>query len=159
MFPDPDLLSFLELTWSEILLGITVFLASFVGTTVAAAFLLVKLPAEYFQSNHPRRFWIDRHPVLRWSGLVLKNLFGLLVFAVGVILSMPGVPGPGILTILIAITLLDFPGKRRFERWLVGRPQIFRAVNRLRARFEKPPLVLDDRPAEAVPREVRRSRG
>jgi hypothetical protein len=142
-----DLVSFLELSPGEILLGLAVFLVSFVVTTLAAAFLLVKLPAEYFHSRHPRHFWLDRHPILRWSGVVVKNFLGLVVLAIGMVLSMPGVPGPGFVTILIAITLLDFPGKRRFERWLVSRPQIFRGVNRLRARFGKPALVLDEPPS------------
>jgi hypothetical protein len=58
-------------------------------------------------------------------------------------LSLPGVPGQGILTILLGIMLLDFPGKRRFEYWLVSRPKIFAAINKLRHRFSKPALVLD----------------
>jgi hypothetical protein len=139
-----NLISLLELSWSEILLGIAVSLVGSVVATLIAGFLLVMLPEDYFHSTHPREFWIDRHPALRWSGIILKNLLGLVVFVIGVILSMPGVPGPGTLIILIAITLLDFPGKRRFERWLIGRPPILRAVNRLRGRFGKPGLVLDE---------------
>jgi hypothetical protein len=136
-------MSFLELTWTELLVVSAVMLASSLAATASVGFVLIRLPAEYFRNDHPREFWIDRHPILRWGGIVLKNLLGIVVFAIGVILSMPGVPGPGILTILIAITLLDFPGKRRFERWLVSRPAIFRALNHLRARFGKPALQLE----------------
>ena len=39
--------------------------------------------------------------------------------------------------------MLDFPGKRRLERRLIGRPRILRSINRLRARFNRPPLVMD----------------
>jgi hypothetical protein len=66
-----------------------------------------------------------------------------------VLLSLPGVPGQGILTILIGVMLLDFPGKRRLERWLVRRPAVFKGINRIRARFDKPPLVLDE-PADVA---------
>jgi hypothetical protein len=55
---------------------------------------------------------------------------------------MPGIPGPGLLVILIGITVMDFPGKRRLERWVVGRPGVLGAINRLRRRYGRPPLVL-----------------
>jgi hypothetical protein len=38
---------------------------------------------------------------------------------------------------------LDFPGKRALESRIVGRPRVYAAVNGLRARFDKPPLMLD----------------
>jgi len=60
----------------------------------------------------------------------------------GLFLSLPGVPGQGILTILIGVMLLNFPGKRRLERWLVSRPRVLPVINGLRARFGKPPLLL-----------------
>jgi hypothetical protein len=41
-----------------------------------------------------------------------------------------------------AAVLVDFPGKRRVERALVSRPGVRRAIDGLRARFGRPPLVL-----------------
>jgi hypothetical protein len=61
----------------------------------------------------------------------------------GIVMSLPGVPGQGVLTILLGVMLLDFPGKRELEAKLVSRPQVYRAVNRLRARYGKPPFLLD----------------
>jgi len=104
-------------------------------------FLLVRLPADYFCDSSSRDFWIDRHPVIRRTGLIMKNVFGAVLVALGVLLSLPGVPGPGLLTILIGVMLLDFPGKRRLERWLIGQPTIVRTVNSLRRRYNKPPLA------------------
>ncbi|MBA3256811.1 MAG: hypothetical protein H0T64_09210 [Pyrinomonadaceae bacterium] len=72
-----------------------------------------------------------------------KNLLGVVLVVVGILLSLPGVPGQGILTILLGVMLLDFPGKPRLEHWLVSRPKILQAINRLRHRFSKPALVLD----------------
>lgn len=104
-------------------------------------FLLVRLPADYFCDSSSRDFWIDRHPIIRRTGLVVKNLLGAVLVSLGVVLALPGVPGPGILTILIGVILLDFPGKRRLERWLVGRPAILGTINRLRRRYGQPPLA------------------
>ncbi len=119
----------------------TLFVAVFVGSIAVVAVLLVRLPADYFLDNEPLGRWGDRHPVIRWAALAVKNLAGAVLVGVGILMLVT--PGQGALTILIGVMLLDFPGRRRLERKLVGRPAVLRAINRLRARFGKPPVVLD----------------
>lgn len=131
------------LTWESALIGAIIFAVTFAGSTAIVSFLLVRLPATYFQEGHTRDFWIERHPFLRWSGIVGKNLLGLLLIIAGVIMAVPGIPGPGVLTILLGIMLMDFPGKHRLEHKLVSRPSVLSAINQLRGKFGKPPLVLD----------------
>jgi hypothetical protein len=137
-----------DLSWDGALLGVLLVLVTMVGSLLVAGILLVKLPATYFQEFHSREFWVDRHPVARLAARTIKNLLGAVLVMVGAILSLPGVPGQGILTILIGLILLDFPGKRRLERRIVGRPRILRAINHLRKRFGSPPLVLGTRRGE-----------
>lgn len=127
--------------WIYALIGLALFVVGSIGGLALVAFLLVRLPADYFCDSSSRDFWIDRHPVVRRTGLIAKNLLGAVLVALGVVLSLPGVPGPGILTILIGVMLLDFPGKRRLERWFIGRPTILRTINRLRRRYRKPALT------------------
>ena len=134
--------SVLAVSWGYVLSGIGLFVVTFVVSIVVIAFLLVRLPTTFFLDSHNRDLWIDQHPVLRWSGIVLKNLLGIGIIVVGVLLSLPGIPGQGILTILIGLVLIDFPGKRRMERAILRRPGIFDRVNRLRGRFGRPPLVV-----------------
>jgi hypothetical protein len=117
---------------------------TFVVSIIATVVVLVKLPDTYFKAEHEREFWAERHPVLRWGGLVLKNLLGALLVLFGILMSLPGVPGQGVLTILMGVMLLDFPGKRRLELKLVSRPKVLRAINRIRGRFDRPPLLLDE---------------
>lgn len=126
--------------WSYLLLGLVAFVVLSLGGLALVGFVLVKLPADYFRDPSPRHWWVGRHPVIRRIGLILKNLLGGMLVALGVLLSLPGVPGPGILTILIGLMLLDFPGKRRLERWLISRPTILRTINRLRRRCRRPPF-------------------
>jgi hypothetical protein len=114
-----------------------------VGGLAITGLVLFRLPADYFSDAVRRGFWVNRHALIRAAGLILKNLLGALVVAVGVVLSLPGVPGPGLLTILLGMMLLDFPGKRRFERWLVSRPPVFGLLNRLRRRYGRPPFHLE----------------
>ncbi len=134
------------LTWWQVLAGVLISVVTFVVSTGVVMFVLVKLPANYFHSSHEREFLVDRHRALRWVGIIAKNLFGLVLVFSGVVMSLPGVPGQGVLTILLGIMLLDFPGKRDLETKLVGRPKVFRAINHLRAKFDKPPLMLDVEP-------------
>ena len=130
-------------TWGQVLFAIGFSVVTFVGSLLVVTFVLVKLPPNYFHSSHAREFLTERHPVLRLVGIVVKNIVGLVLVAAGIVMSLPGVPGQGVLTILLGIMLLDFPGKRGLEASIVRRPRVFHAINAVRARFDKPPLYLD----------------
>lgn len=132
------------LTWVQVLLGVGASVVMFIVSTAVVSFVLVKLPANYFHSSHDREFMVERHPVLRAVGIAAKNVFGFVLVVLGVLMAVPGVPGPGMLSILLGIMLLDFPGKRTLETRIVSRPRVNGAVNALRARFGKPPLMLDE---------------
>ncbi len=134
---------FSSMSLEGVLLGVMVFALSLGASLAVVSFVLVKLPRTYFKESHERSFLSEKPVVVRILAIVGKNLLGLLLVALGIVLSLPGVPGQGILTILLGIMLLDFPGRRRLERWLVSRPRILSAINRLRHRFSKPKLVLD----------------
>lgn len=130
--------------WTYVLVGLALSLLAAIGGLAVVGLVLVRLPADYFCDHSRRGFWVHRHPLIRRTGLVLKNLLGAVLVALGVLLSLPAVPGPGILTIVIGLILLDFPGKRDLERWLIGRPTILRSINRLRRRYGTPPLECPD---------------
>ena len=132
------------LGWGEVALGALLSVVMFLGGSAVVTFVLVKLPANYFHSSHAREFLVERHPVLRAVGIVAKNVLGLVLVILGVIMAVPGVPGPGVLSVLLGVMLLDFPGKRELETRIVSRPRVFSSINALRARFGKPPLILDE---------------
>ncbi|HRD19060.1 MAG TPA: hypothetical protein PLB60_08410, partial [Candidatus Marinimicrobia bacterium] len=50
------------------------------------------------------------------------------------------IPGQGILTILVGIILMNFPGKYRLERKLVQRPGVLQGINKIRKKFNRPLL-------------------
>ena len=127
----------------NVLFGVLLFVVTFSINLAIVSIILVKIPATYFQKDHSREFWKDSSPAVRLLGVVLKNILGVFLVALGIVLSLPGVPGQGILTILLGIMLLDFPGRRKLEHKLVSRPQVLKTINKLRHRFGKPPLVLD----------------
>jgi hypothetical protein len=132
-----------HLTLRGAAIGALIFAITFVVSTLIVGFILVKLPEDYFHSSNERLLWVDQHPALRWALIILKNILGVVLVACGVLMALPGVPGPGLLTVLLGIMLLDFPGKRALELKLVRRPQVHSAIDRVRKRFDKPPLLLD----------------
>lgn len=126
------------LTWLVALSAV-----SFIGTLIAIPWIIVRMPADYFVDARPEPdSWRDRHPVLRWVVRVVKNLLGALLVVAGIVLSVPLVPGQGILTMLIGLTLLEFPGKRRLERRIVRQRPVRKAIDWIRSRAGRPPLEL-----------------
>lgn len=125
--------------------GLTVVTAVLSLALVAVA--VARLPADYFVNPEARRP-VDRHPVLKVLLAIGRNLLGYVLIALGVVLSLPGVPGQGLLTVLLGMLLIDFPGKHRAERWLLTRRGVLAGVNKLRARFGKPPLIAELEPQD-----------
>lgn len=118
-------------------------LALFVGSLVAMPILLARLRADYFaRPETAETGWLQRHPAARIALLALKNLLGLVLLAAG--LAMMVLPGQGVITILIALTLLNFPGRRRLELRLIRQRHVRAAVDWIRRRAGSPPLIIPE---------------
>jgi hypothetical protein len=127
-----------QITW-----GLLVFIVSLVVSSLLTLFVLLRLPANHFEAN---AIPTDdpQHPQWRRTlGMIVKNVIGVGLVILGLVMALPGVPGQGLLTMFIGVVLLDFPGKRVFERRIISRPAILRTCNRLRVRFGKPPFTVD----------------
>ncbi len=115
---------------------------SFIVTLVAVPVILARLPEDYFLlPNRHRVPWANQHPVLRIPLLLVKNLLGIVFIFAGIL--MLALPGQGILTIIIGLALMDFPGKYRAERWVVSRHSVLRGINWIRDKAKKPPLLVN----------------
>lgn len=126
---------------TETLVALTVLsIVFFVGSLIAIPFILVRLPADFFDIRVPRPWMEDHHPVLRVIGHVVKNVVGAIFLFAGFLMLF--LPGQGILTMLIGISMLDFPGKRKVEAKLIGQPAVLHALNSMREKFGKPPLII-----------------
>jgi hypothetical protein len=116
----------------------------FVGSLIAIPFILVRLPTDFFDTRVPRRWMENHHPVLRLLGHLVKNVIGAIFVFAGFLMLF--LPGQGILTMLIGITMLDFPGKRKLEARMIGQPAVLNAINGMREKFGKPPLSIAPNP-------------
>ena len=78
--------------------------------------------------------------MLRVAGHIVKNVVGAVFLIAGFLMLF--LPGQGVLTMLIGISMLDFPGKRKIEAKLIGQPTVLNVINSMRKKCGKPPLVL-----------------
>ena len=113
-----------SLTWRSALIGASIFVGSFLVNLAIVSVILVNLPADHFSKNRKTKFWSGPRPWLHAAKVIGKNIAGLLLVALGVVLSLPGVPGQGLLTVLLGVMLLDFPGRDRLEQKLLSKPSI-----------------------------------
>lgn len=115
--------------------GLLLFIASLIAIPIIFAYM----PEDYFVRIAGG--FADRKP-LRQVLHVLKNLFGAVLILGGLILLL--LPGQGLLTIIIGISLVDFPGKHRLQIRLVRMPKVRRSVEWLRSKVHHKPLILPD---------------
>ncbi len=107
-------------------LAIVVSLASALGSLWLTRTVILRLPSDYFVNGAA--------PAASRAAWVARNVGGFLLVLLGLILSIPGVPGQGLLTIAVGLVLIDVPGKRGIERRLLGHPRVLAIVNRVRER-------------------------
>lgn len=119
-------------------------LTFFFGVAVALI-----LPADYFVREHAAP---ARHPAVHLIVRFSKNLVGWVMIPLGILMALPLVPGPGLVFILIGVSLADFPGKRRLEERLLGYAPVLQAVNRMRQRFGRPAVQVHARARSARPK-------
>lgn len=115
---------------------------TFLVTLVAVPVLVTRIPHDYFARERRQAAPLIGLPTaLQWLLGLLKSLLGLVLVIMGVLMLV--LPGQGIITILIGLTLLNFPGKFRLEKAIVRQPPVHRSINWLRRRAGRQPLLLD----------------
>ena len=136
-----DLLDWLR-NHSFVLSWLAVFsVIAFVGTLAAIPALVVRIPQDYFLHDRRPPSGSSNDGSLKHLFLTgLKNVVGILFVLAGV--AMLVLPGQGLLTILIGLMLMNFPGKYALQRTLISQKTVLSAVNRLRIRAGRPPIVI-----------------
>ena len=119
--------------WEHVALVVLVWTLLTAGSLAIVLRIVLALPADYFE--------VDQAPRTRWTlSRLARNVIGVLLIFLGVVLAIPGVPGQGVLTILVGLFLVDFPRRQEVERALARRPGVLATLNGLRGRFHRAPL-------------------
>jgi hypothetical protein len=106
---------------------------------VLAGFVLISivvavLPRDFFTRTRSSKGWVK----------VFKNVLGAALILAGVALSLPLVPGPGFVLLLVGLALVDFPGRRKLLRKAILRPSVHRKLNAFRRKLHRPYFLLPE---------------
>lgn len=135
------------ITPADALAGVAISIGLLLVGLLFAGAVVVLWPPDHFLTERP--LLEGRHPLLRGAAHIGKNALGALLLVLGVILALPGIPGPGLAVFFIGFTLIDFPAKRRIELWLMRKPPVRRTIDRVRLRFGRERLILDEADSRA----------
>lgn len=119
-------------------------LLMFLAGVVLVPVLLVRMPEDFFVRERRELRRESAHPILRLVVFVMRNVLGAALVLAGI--AMLVLPGQGILTILVGLGLCEFPGKRSFEIAILRRPPVYRAINWIRRKWNRPPILLPEPP-------------
>ena len=114
----------------------SVSVALFAASIVAAPWAVSRLPSNYLltrlERNSKQGIWYSLTSVSR-------ALLGCLVTLLGLVMLV--IPGPGIIMLLLGISIAEFPGKNRLLIYLATRPNVLSSLNWMRKRHGKPPFI------------------
>jgi len=117
-------------------------LASLIVSIAIIPWIVIKIPEDYFHQQYRVRVSKKSgHPLIAQLLTGLKNVAGFIFVVLGILMLI--LPGQGILTILMGIFLMNFPGKYRLERKIVALPRVLKSLNWIRAKANKPPLMIE----------------
>ena len=103
------------------------------------SWFVAQIPEDYFLSSKRKPSkWQEQKPILRLAVLFGKNIIGVSLIIGGLLMLV--LPGQGLLTIVTGLLLINYPGKYKLEQKLVAIPSVFRALNWIRVKANKPPL-------------------
>lgn len=122
------------LVWLVSSFSLVMLLAFLVGVP----FIIIRLPADYFQKSHSLLRKKDGRSVSGIIWLILKNMAGIVFLVAGI--AMLFLPGQGLLSMIVGLSMLDIPYKRRILRSIIREQHVLGSLNRLRTRFGKRPF-------------------
>ncbi len=115
-------------------------IVTFVVGLVLVPIFVTRIPTDYFDYRRRHRLLAKtRRPLLAWLLTSIKNLLGAILVLLGLIMLVT--PGQGVITLLVGLMIMNYPGKYTLERWLIRRPHVLPAVNWLRKKYGHPPLA------------------
>jgi len=103
---------------------------------VAATLTILWMPADHFletEANHAHPLSMPR---IAW--LCLKNTIGATLILLGIVMMIA--PGPGLLAILLGLSLLDLPAKHKLLHLGLRLKSVRRTLNWIRRHGGRPPL-------------------
>ncbi len=126
------------LSGHTLLLGVLASLSAIllVATIVAAPWAVSRLPSNYLLQRLERS---SKQGIWYSLASVSRALLGFLVTLLGLVMLIT--PGPGVIMLLLGISIAEFPGRNRLLIYLATRPNVLSSLNWMRQRHGKPPFI------------------
>lgn len=108
----------------------------FVVTLLLTPYLLGLIASDYFTMENPHKLEIKH--IGHVIAVIIKSVIGLALLLAGIIMLVT--PGQGVISILLGLFLMEFPGKRKLELKIINHDPTFKTLNWLREKASKPPF-------------------
>lgn len=113
----------------------------YIGIISLLLFVITALLTPYLVGLIPDDYFLASYIVKKNSFIIsfIKNILGLFLLIIGFIMLF--MPGQGVITMIFGIFIMNFPYKRRIERYFINKNSIFNALNWLRVKANKKQLL------------------
>jgi len=120
---------------------------------IALSYIITRMDKRYFVSKKIVDKKAAEHDTFQNSHLLSKNnsttlvvnivkiIFGISLLVCGI--AMLVLPGQGLITILVALSLIPFPGKKKLEHKLLKIKSVRFSLNWIRIKAKKEPFIFD----------------
>ena len=98
-------------------------------------FIVAAIPDDYFEQNKRPKLYYKPFSIAWLIKKIFKNILGITLLLSGI--AMLVLPGQGLLTLIIGLFLIDYPGKYRLEKKILTYPFILNSINWLRKKRKK----------------------
>ncbi len=99
---------------------------------------ICRLPVDYFLFPQNRQL-SKRSELMKLFLLLLRNVVGIILVQAGILMLF--LPGQGILTILIGLLCMSFPGKQHMIDYLIRQKALQKSLNWTRRKLSLPPFI------------------
>ncbi len=118
-------------------LGVVSFL-TFILSILMVPWVIGRLPDDFFlhtQKQQPQPHLKPGKIIL----LIIRNLLGILLLAAGILMLF--IPGQGILTMLIGLLCMSFPGKQDLIKYFIKKKKLQNSLDWTRKKISRPPFL------------------
>lgn len=131
-----------------------IFLSILLTTTAAIAYLLV---ISYVITHMDKRYFLRKKLIapdasasphltsmsssVTYVVKIAKVILGVFLLLCGIVMLV--LPGQGLITIVIGLSLIPFPGKTKIEQNLLSRKSVRSSLNWIRIKANKEPFIFD----------------
>ena len=113
-------------------------LFTFILSLISLPYIIRRIPSDYFLKLSTERPKVKGYDIKSVLIILFRNIFGFCLLLAGV--AMLFLPGQGLITILVSLILMDFPGKKRVLAYLTGKKNVQKSIGWVRKKAKKKPI-------------------